>query len=325
MIDSFDFLPRFFRGEFQGEALPLAYLAPEEWEGAYANPDYYLPRHELLSLSAALPHLAPLLRNREVIFDLGPGTPDAVVSKSLPVIDLCAAAAHYKSIDINRDFADTAAEIVARRYQDIATYAESADAFLQPPTTFGMPALFLLMGLTGANLPRVQGVPGIFHWMHSLLSANPSGLVLTSFDTNLDVALLERGYAGVPIGRGWLATVESRIGWTGFRAVDFRAFNRWDDTGGQIVVCIQATRDVSLDFGSDLVHVARGRIYNIGVSIKLPDHSFRGYVELIGGEVIDAFRHPESAVVIYLIGRATMSGQSSLPFIDRVVGEAVRA
>jgi uncharacterized SAM-dependent methyltransferase len=172
-----------FKGDPSGGA--------ELWAYAIKSPGQYYPAQDerrLLHTFITSQDQKSALLNTRTIVELGPGSDDAIIEKTLPFLSLCPSAERYVAIDSSIEQASAACQII-ERLQKMNTKAIQSDfAQDQFKRTWEGPATYIMWGCTIGNLsgfagqnPYLSLVAEIRQLQKSLLKGDTLVLI---FDTN---------------------------------------------------------------------------------------------------------------------------------------------
>lgn len=193
--------------EFEGDKACGATIWEKVISSAKSGSPYYIFKDEQEIIAAALPLLRKHFRTPLSLVDLGPGSKDAIISKTCPIIsELKGFVRQYISIDSNQDFIKSSNQIISSYYPEIANGGLCLDfledSFRYPskePTTVA-----LVFGITLCNMlidPRQDALPSLllasyFDRLRSHFS-NTNGYLVITQDTNQDPRKLLAAYSAI--------------------------------------------------------------------------------------------------------------------------------
>jgi uncharacterized SAM-dependent methyltransferase len=250
----------------------------EMWEQVFSNSrsdGYYLPIEER-QLIESQGRFFQKLGSVQTVVDLGPGGSEAVKTKAFPTINMLKNVKKYIAFDINKKFANAAAEIVGNKFKDerpgFSTSAVSADFTqkyeFEPNTIQGTPLMTMYgstmtqypaNGVRGSFLERIMAGNGASPPFQNLLEnlgkmVNYNGYLAFTVDTNEHPDEILRAYHDETFqafkNHLWM-TVKESIGDPDFDVTALKYTPRFDPKKRAVVHAYIAQRDVKVKITND--------------------------------------------------------------------------
>jgi len=287
------------------------------WEKVIAqaktNSDYYVFQDELSIINAALPKLKNHFKSPLTLVDLGPGSKDAIESKTCPIIsELHSLVRQYISIDTNQDFLKSAHQIISGYYPQVANGSLCLD-FIED--SFRFPAkenttVGLVFGITLCNMlidPREKDLSifllaSSFRRLRSHFSTAEGYLIITQ-DTNQDERKLKAAYTAIS---EYFYPLLHRI------RRDLAVFGNYDPKNFSLdLQFIKETKAFSVSFVADkkmtftvdgnLINLKAGDRLYMGNSFKFDKTQFLEVANSAGFSHIETIEQPNNPCILHIM------------------------
>lgn len=290
-------------------ALVWGHLIEEAQKGS----PYYIFNDEQQVIKAALPTIRAEIKKPLTLIDLGPGSKDAVISKTCPIMsELSDHVQQYISIDSNQDFINTASHVISNLYPNVLNGGLCLD-FLDD--SFRYPSkerltVTLLFGITLCNMlidPREKELPlyllrSYFLRLRSHFGDSDGYLIITQ-DTNQDVDKLEPAYRGLT---EYYLTLPHRI------KRDLDVFGDYDPEAFEVKVeFIQDSKALAVSFvvKKDMKFTVNGRFVSLvqgeqlymGNSFKFDRDTFLSTAQEAGFISVKTIECPANPCLLHIL------------------------
>jgi uncharacterized SAM-dependent methyltransferase len=264
------------------------------------NKDYYVSSEEAELLQAKAADIAQIISGSKFLMDLGPGLPEAVRQKTVPLLNKIEGLKSYIPVDVNKDYLETARQVVQERLPGLPVSPIHADFIRAPYVSAMRRAAILFTGSTLANLLPEDA--GRLLWKLNFIIKR-QGYLLVGQDENQEEPSLMRAYDH-PLGGEFIRNVFCRIR----RDLDLRHFDpaafayrpEWRPESYTFAHVCVSLKAQEFEAGSRKIRIAEGQKFQATHSFKYPREHFQGYMLKYGFELVQRFAHEKGRMALYV-------------------------
>jgi len=166
---------------------------PKKYEDVISNPNYYLFKEEAELISQNKVLLGQYLQNIETLIELGPGSKNSLIYKTLPLLKCASALSEYIALDISENYLEKISEFIEQNTNLQVSLIQSnfLESIPPLPNNGKNKAIVLLGGTLGGfdEDDRIKCLQNISSFAES------GDVFIISADTNLDKESLLRAYS----------------------------------------------------------------------------------------------------------------------------------
>lgn len=236
------------------------------WKNGHSANTYYVSDDEKSVLNIVLKEINLAVEN---YIDLGPGGKDAVLSKSIPLMQAVKANSYYP-VDISSVFAKTALATV-KEHTNKSGQPVIADFFEKIPIV-KEDAILTIMGATACNFETIierkylkERLSKIYSNWRSVISKR--GYFLLSFDANENEHEIVSCYNNAEFSDLVRSCIAKDIDTQGF---DYEVV--WTPNNYQLATGLRSNREQDIVYCGTKYHIAKGIFLPVLNSYRLPEH-----------------------------------------------------
>lgn len=280
------------------------------WSKYYNDPAYYLPSHEMDTIRRFASSISNITKGYHNIVDLGLGSKEAVLNKTVPLLKQKGIIKKYYAVDLSAQHTEEGVECVKHHFSSIPikystinrNFYESLDGVLPPTKNIG-----LFLGCTVANVPEERNAWIPSNMINSLArirnNLGSDSFLIVSQDTNQNFLSLNKAYAcktAEIYNLNVMHRIQRDLNPKGFNPDLFKYRGIWNKKdlyyGGYAI----ATRKQFFMLGGKAVSVNKGQKICLYRSYKYSQEQFIKIGKAAGYKPLDAFCHQDGNIVLHV-------------------------
>lgn len=277
------------------------------WKNLSKSTGYYLYQEEKRLVDEFSSSVGLFAKNISHFIDLAPGTKEAVLLKTLPILKACKKLSHYSSIDITKKFAEESSRAISQKLPEIKVEFYVGDIFENFAIKGESKTLTFLSGATIGNNDVSFSDDRECHLTLQLekikSSLRKSTYFLVTQDTTTNIFKLREAYS-TKYCESLIMNIFHRIKRDlSLQSFDPEAFSyesRWNPDIHAIEMFGVSTKSQTLLINGNHYEITQGSRIPVARSYKLPSELFISKAESTGFSHIKTFKCKGSGVCLHL-------------------------
>lgn len=284
-MERWEYGPSLFQGDPAGGS--------DHWADLVRKPgQYYLTNGDAETISWAVKQdeLLNLIADVESVMELGPGSHEAIIKKTIPFLNGCSKLKQYIAVDATLEQAADASRTV-KEVLSVETGVRSQDYLNTPITPIGERKSAIVMW--GSSLGNIDGAENSnpFQKLAKTLEnfkagLQPGDLMILCVDTEQDEAKILNAYSE-PSLRAQILSIVYRLKRDGYVTGDFdprvwRHQSAWFPVMGQCAHTIYPIFDQTLNIGDLTIHIPAWQRFISNNSYKFSQSTITGAAKYAG-------------------------------------------